>query len=163
MKELIAALLLTFIFPVAGFSKITNFNATALGMKNMTKLKYFPNILFKLAIFGAILIEFISPLIIVGNIFNYTSNYLAKLSVIVLIIFTILATLIFLSCLEGRNGLTIAHVSELLVRCFITRGVIWTSFGCFVCICMVGNLCYVYVPPLFKGLFRLVSAGLCCF
>ena len=95
MKELIAASLLTFIFPVAGFSKITNFNATALGMKNMTKLKYFPNILFKLAIFGAILIEFISPLIIVGNIFNYTSNYLAKLSVIVLIIFTIFATLIY--------------------------------------------------------------------
>ena len=95
MKELIAALLLTFIFPVAGFSKITNFNATALGMKNMTKLKYFPNILFKLAIFGAILIEFISPLIIVGNIFNYTSNNLAKLSIITLIIFTFFATLIY--------------------------------------------------------------------
>ena len=95
MKELIAALLLTFIFPVAGFSKITNFNATALGMKNMTKLKSLPDILFKLAIFGAILIEFISPLIIVGNIFNYTSNKLAKLSVIVLIIFTILASLIY--------------------------------------------------------------------
>ena len=66
---------------VAGFSKITNFNATALGMKNMTNLKFFPNYLFlNLAIFGAILIEFISPLIIVGNIFNYTSNNLAKLS-----------------------------------------------------------------------------------
>jgi len=95
MKNLVAALLLIFIFPISGISKITNFNATTLGMKNMINLKFLPTIFFKLAIFGAIIIEFISPLIIVGNIFNYTSNNLAKLSIITLIIFTFFATLIY--------------------------------------------------------------------
>ena len=32
MKNLVAALLLIFIFPISGISKITNFNATTLGM-----------------------------------------------------------------------------------------------------------------------------------
>jgi len=43
----------------------------------------------------AILIEIVAPLIIVGNIFNLTSNKLAKYSIISLIVFTIFATLIY--------------------------------------------------------------------
>lgn len=95
MKNLIAAILLLFIFVVAGVGKISNFTSTSIGMKNMTNLKFLPDIFFKLAIFMAILIEIVAPLIIVGNVFNLTSNKLAKYSIISLIVFTIFATLIY--------------------------------------------------------------------
>ena len=95
MKNLLAAILLLFIFIVAGVGKITNFTDTATGMKNMTNLKFLPNIFFKFAIFMAVLIEIGASLIVIGNIFNLTSNKLAKYSIISLIIFTILATLIY--------------------------------------------------------------------
>ena len=95
MKNLVAAILLLFIFVVAGVGKIRNFTSTSIGMKNMTNLKFLPDIFFKFAIFMAILIEIVAPLIIIGNIFNLTSNRLAKYSIISLIIFTIFATLIY--------------------------------------------------------------------
>lgn len=95
MSNLIPAILLTFIFFVAGIGKISNFKATALGMKKMTNLKFVPTIFFNLLIFCAILIEIAVPLIIIGNIFNYVNKSITKYAILLLIFFTIIATLIY--------------------------------------------------------------------
>ena len=119
----IASLFITLLFFLSGFNKIKDFNQVTKGFVNKTKIPLF---LAKIVILGVILLEIIAPLII--TLYSYNLNkslYLySKLSLIALIIFTILATLIyhfppigsnyysFMSNLSTIGGLI------LLYRCF---------------------------------------------
>ena len=90
----IPSLFITLLFFLSGFNKIKDFNQVVKGFVNKTKIPLF---LAKIVILGVILLEIIAPLII--TLYSYNLNkglYLyTKLSIIALIIFTILATLIY--------------------------------------------------------------------
>tara|TARA_A100001015_G_C15043818_1_gene741863 strand:+ start:6515 stop:6877 length:363 start_codon:yes stop_codon:yes gene_type:complete len=87
-------------FFLAGLDKLLHFNKVVKGfIKRLFKLsplfKQFPITLFHLAIIIVILIEIICPIIIVHYSY-YKENYeLTKLACYILLIFTILATLIY--------------------------------------------------------------------
>ena len=90
----IPSLFITLLFFFSGFNKIKDFNQVTKGFVNKTKIPLF---LAKIVILCVILLEIIAPLII--TLYSYNLNkglYLyTKLSLIALIIFTILATLIY--------------------------------------------------------------------
>jgi uncharacterized membrane protein YphA (DoxX/SURF4 family) len=91
---LIATIYITLLFFVSGFQKIKDFMNVVKGFMSKTSI---PLSLAKIIIIGAILLEIAAPLII--SLYSYNANpklYIyAKLSVLGLIIFTILATLIY--------------------------------------------------------------------
>ena len=95
MSDLLQSIFLVLIFFVAGFNKIFNFKATSLGLKSKTNMTFLPNLFFYLAILVAILIEIVAPIFVVTYTINYTSKTLAKISLLALILFTILASLIY--------------------------------------------------------------------
>ena len=90
----IASLFITLLFFLSGFNKIKDFNQVTKGFVNKTKIPLF---LGKIVILGVILLEIIAPLIITLYSYNLNKSLYpyTKLSLILLIIFTILATLIY--------------------------------------------------------------------
>ena len=90
----IASLFITLLFFLSGFNKIKDFNQVTKGFVNKTKIPLF---LSKIVISGVILLEIIAPLIITLYSYNLNKSLYpyTKLSLIGLIIFTILATLIY--------------------------------------------------------------------
>ena len=90
----IASLFITLLFFLSGFNKIKDFNQVTKGFVNKTKIPLF---LAKIVILGVILLEIIAPLIITLYSYNLNKSLYTytKLSLIGLIIFTILATLIY--------------------------------------------------------------------
>jgi len=99
---LISTIYITLLFFLSGFDKITNFIQVVKGFTNKTKL---PFSLSKIIIVCVILLEIIAPLII--SIYSYNHNPLlhtyAKLSILGLIVFTILATFIYHFPPVGQN------------------------------------------------------------
>jgi uncharacterized membrane protein YphA (DoxX/SURF4 family) len=99
---LISTIYITLLFFLSGFDKITNFIQVVKDFMNKTKL---PFILSKIIIACVILLEIIAPLIL--SIYSYNHNPLlhtyAKLSILGLIVFTILATFIYHFPPVGQN------------------------------------------------------------
>ena len=91
---LISTIYITLLFFVSGFEKIKDFMKVVKGFMNKTA---FPLLLAKIIISGVILLEIVAPFIIA--LYSYNSNpklyTYTKLSLLGLIIFTILATLIY--------------------------------------------------------------------
>lgn len=91
---LIATIYITLLFFISGFHKIKDFMKTVKGFMNKTNI---PLSLAKIIISGVILLEIVAPFIIA--LYSYNSNpklyTYTKLSLLGLIIFTILATLIY--------------------------------------------------------------------
>ena len=99
---LISTIYITLLFFLSGFHKITDFIQVVKEFTNKTKL---PFTLSKIIIIGVILLEIIAPLII--SIYSYNSNPLlytyAKLSLLGLIVFIILATFMYHFPPVGKN------------------------------------------------------------
>jgi len=91
---LISTIYITLLFFISGFHKIKDFMNVVKGFMNKTKL---PLLLAKLIISGVILLEIVAPLIIA--LYSYNANpklyTYTKLSLLGLIVFTILATLLY--------------------------------------------------------------------
>ena len=91
---LISTIYITLLFFISGFHKIKDFMNVVKGFMNKTKL---PLLLAKIIISGVILLEIVAPFII--SLYSYNTNpklYLyTKLSLLGLIVFTILATLLY--------------------------------------------------------------------
>jgi uncharacterized membrane protein YphA (DoxX/SURF4 family) len=91
---LISTIYITLLFFISGFHKIKDFMNVVKGFMNKTSL---PLLLAKLIISGVILLEIIAPLIIA--LYSYNANpklyTYSKLSLLGLIVFTILATLLY--------------------------------------------------------------------
>lgn len=91
---LISTIYITLLFFISGFHKIKDFMNVVKGFMNKTSI---PLSLAKIIISGVILLEIVAPFIIA--LYSYNANpklYMyTKLSLLGLIIFTILATLIY--------------------------------------------------------------------
>lgn len=99
---ILASLFLTLMFFLSGFKKITAFSSTAKGLVTKTNV---PFTLAKILIVGVILLEIIAPGIIVFYAYSLSPALLvyAKLSIIGLILFTILATVLYHFPPTGAN------------------------------------------------------------
>lgn len=91
---LISTIYITLLFFISGFHKIKDFMKVVKGFMNKTTI---PLSLAKIIISGVILLEIVAPFII--SIYSYNSNpklyTYTKLSLLGLIIFTFLATLLY--------------------------------------------------------------------
>lgn len=91
---LISTIYITLLFFISGFHKIKDFMKVVKGFMNKTTI---PLSIAKIIISGVILLEIVAPFII--SIYSYNSNpklyTYTKLSILGLIIFTILATLLY--------------------------------------------------------------------
>jgi uncharacterized membrane protein YphA (DoxX/SURF4 family) len=99
---LISTIYITLLFFVSGFQKIKDFMKVVKGFMNKTKI---PLLLSKIIISVVILLEIVAPFIIA--LYSYNSNpklyTYTKLSLLGLILFTILATLIYHFPPTGSN------------------------------------------------------------
>ena len=95
MNDLLQSIFLLLIFLVAGFNKIINFKATSLGLKSKTNMHFLPNLFFYVAIFIVILIEIVAPILVVTYTVNHTRKTPAKISLLLLILFTVIVSLIY--------------------------------------------------------------------
>ena len=88
------AILITLMFFLSGIEKIYTFSKTTIDFSNKINI---PLTLSKLIISGVILLEIIAPIIIITYTFTGLFNLLPffKISLISLIIFTILATIMY--------------------------------------------------------------------
>jgi uncharacterized membrane protein YphA (DoxX/SURF4 family) len=86
--------LLVVMFLISGINKVLTFDDTVLSLKNKVNYELSDN-LYKLAIVVVILLEIIAPIIIIRYAINNDYKEWAYYSVIGLIIFTILATIIY--------------------------------------------------------------------
>ena len=88
------AVLITLMFFLSGIEKIYTFTKTTMNFSNKTNI---PLALSKLVISGVILLEIIAPIIIISYTFTGLFNLLPlfKTALISLIIFTILATIMY--------------------------------------------------------------------
>ena len=97
MLKYLIVVLLTIMFFLSSFSKITDYSNVVKGFKKRFSEKLFnmPDISYNLAIISAICIQFCCPLIILYSVYNpkyYMYGFYATLS---LIIFTIKATYLY--------------------------------------------------------------------
>lgn len=88
------SIFITLLFFLSGFNKIKEFSEVA---KGLSKKTMFPLILSKIVIVLVILLEIIAPFIITVSAYYPSSRMemYVKLSIIGLIIFTVLATLLY--------------------------------------------------------------------
>jgi len=91
---LISTIYITLLFFLSGFHKITDFTQVVKGFMNKTSI---PLMFSKIIIGGVILLEIVAPFII--SLYSYNHNPIlytyTKMSLLGLILFTILATLIY--------------------------------------------------------------------
>ena len=96
-RELIESLFLGLMFLYAGIGKINNINPLAKGLSSKISLNFLhvPQIFFKIVIVLAIILEILAPLgLLFGTMFN-DLDYLKTNSAIALIVFTVLASLLY--------------------------------------------------------------------
>lgn len=91
--DLIISILLTLMYFLSGIDKISNISTVSKGLNK--KLPFLTYNLAYLAIILVILLEIIAPIIIVHSTYTNTNKQWAYYSTIALIIFTILATLLY--------------------------------------------------------------------
>jgi hypothetical protein len=90
----VSAFLILLMYFLAGISKISNFSATAQGLKSTLIFKV-PNIFYKIAILAAILLEIVAPLTIMFSLQTNMSRTYAYYSSVMLALFTVVITLIY--------------------------------------------------------------------
>jgi len=95
MILLVSILCLCLLFVGSAIGKINNFQGTVKMLKNVFWIKNLPNWFFELSILGVIILLLTAPTVLVYAVFNPSYNLYAKYSCYSLIIFTILATLLF--------------------------------------------------------------------
>ena len=99
MYHLICAILLVLLFFLSGIQKINNFSNIVVGFKNKYLPKLFlnllPSLFFDIVIVIVILLEIFAPIIITYSFIDFKYKLLGQISTYLLILFTILATIIY--------------------------------------------------------------------
>lgn len=90
--KLVASVLLGLLFFQAVFSK--NLSSTPKGLQ-MKLWKELPLVIYKIIIIGVILLEFLGPIVLVYSSIDDEYNIYGQYAIIALIIFTILATILY--------------------------------------------------------------------
>ena len=94
-RELIESLFLGLMFLYSGIGKINNIESLAKGLSDKIKLNFLPKIFFKIIIVAVIILEILAPLgLLIGTMFK-DLHYLKNYSAIALILFTIIASLLY--------------------------------------------------------------------
>jgi uncharacterized membrane protein YphA (DoxX/SURF4 family) len=93
MHYFIETLLVLSLFLYSGIQKLNNIDKTIKLLQS--KINGLPDLLANLLVYCAILIEVVATLIILYSSFKDSKNKYARLSIISLIIFTVLATILF--------------------------------------------------------------------
>ena len=93
MIKTIQAVMLTLIFFIAGINKVLNFKGVVNDFNS--RLAFLPKILAQIIILAVIVIEIVCPAIVVYSFNSNKVKFLAHVAVIILIGFTILATLLY--------------------------------------------------------------------
>jgi uncharacterized membrane protein YphA (DoxX/SURF4 family) len=93
-KNLLGIFILLLIFFIGGINKITNIKSTAKGLKNKIKINL-PDILYQFIIILVIIFEILAPIIIFQYFITDQGKILAYYSTILLILFTIIATMLY--------------------------------------------------------------------
>ena len=93
MIKTIQAVMLTLIFFIAGINKVLNFRGVVNDFNS--RLVFLPKILAQIIILAVIVIEIVCPAIVVYSFNSNKAKSLAQVAVIILIGFTILATLLY--------------------------------------------------------------------
>ena len=94
-REFIESLFLGLMFLYAGIGKINNVNPLAKGLSSKINLNFLPITFFRIVIVFVIILEIVAPLgLLIGTMFN-NLHYLKTYSAIALIIFTILASVLY--------------------------------------------------------------------
>lgn len=94
MQILVHAFMILIMYFLAGISKITSVSSNVDGLKAMLGVKM-PNIIYRIAIIGVIILEIVAPLTIMISLQTNMYKEYAYFSSIMLAIFTVLATLIY--------------------------------------------------------------------
>lgn len=89
------SLFLGLIFFMAGINKIGGFNGTVSGLEKKLSFNIFPKIIFQLIIAGVIIVEILAPILMTMGTTNMLNNNYGKLGIFSLLIFTILATVLY--------------------------------------------------------------------
>jgi uncharacterized membrane protein YphA (DoxX/SURF4 family) len=90
----LAIIFLTLLFLLSGINKAKNITGTAKYLQSKVKVNVDFS-LYKIAIISAIILQILCPLIILYHIHSKKYKKYAKLSIDLLILFTIIATLLF--------------------------------------------------------------------
>ena len=90
----LAVVLITLLFTLSGLKKIQDINGTAKFLQDKVKINIDFN-LYKLAIIGVIILQIFGPLLILYHFYTKSYKKYAMVSVNLLILFTIVATIIF--------------------------------------------------------------------
>lgn len=90
----LAVILITLLFILSGFKKAKNITGTAKFLQDTINVNINFN-LYKIAIICVIILQIFGPLIILYHLYTKSHKLYAKLSVNLLILFTIVATMIF--------------------------------------------------------------------
>ena len=90
----IIAIIITFMFFVSGIDKLLHFNKVVSGFEKRFPTQMFPYF-HELAILIALILEIVAPIVIVYSIYNKKYYTSAIVATIALIVFTIIATLIY--------------------------------------------------------------------
>lgn len=93
MIKTIQAVMLTLIFFIAGINKVLNFKGVVNDFNS--RLGFLPKFLAQIIILAVIVIEIVCPAIVVYSFNSNKVKSLAHIAVIILIGFTILATLLY--------------------------------------------------------------------
>jgi uncharacterized membrane protein YphA (DoxX/SURF4 family) len=102
-SSFVPSILITLLFFLSGFNKIKDFSQVSIGLAKKTRL---PLMLSKLAIVIVIILEIIAPFIITVSTYYPSARMemYAKLSILGLIVFTVLATLLYHFPPYGTNA-----------------------------------------------------------
>ena len=92
---LLASILISAIFFVAGIEKVSNYDSTVERLLQKSIFNLFPKLASQMAIIFVIALEIIAPLIIVLAVFNENYKNLAYNSSLALAAFTLIVTLLF--------------------------------------------------------------------
>ena len=95
MKLLLSVLLMNLLYVMSAVHKINNFSSTVKSLQGVFWIKNLPLQFYQLAILGVIVLLITAPLVMLYGVFNKSFRLLSKLSCYALIIFTILATLLY--------------------------------------------------------------------
>ena len=92
---LLSVLLINFLYLMSAYGKINNFEATSKGLKKIFWIKGLPLWFFKFTIFCVIILLIAAPCVMLYSLYDKKYKYYGKLSIYALILFTILATLLY--------------------------------------------------------------------
>ena len=94
MFKKISIIFILILYLISGFSKILNFNMTLKFLKLKFPIKL-PNFLYTLSIVGVIILLTLGSLFLIYSIFTDKFKRMASYVIILFIVFTVIATLIF--------------------------------------------------------------------